>query len=530
MNITPIEKCRICGSRDLEKLFSLGDLYISTFVDKPGENIGKAPLTLIWCNNCSLVQLEHTAPQELMYSKKYWYRSGINRVIIDDLKEISEVSSKMVNLKENDIVLDIGANDGTLLGFYPENCVKVGCEPATNLIPELKKKCNICIDDFWGYEKYKEFLGERKAKIITAIGMFYDMDDPNQFIRDSARVLDKEGIFVAQLMTSKPMLEKNDLGNICHEHIEYYSYKSLKYLFETNGLEIFKVEENSINGGSYRLFARLYKEGSIDYPEDITKKSYFDFSERIEKNKSDCVAFVEKALKEGKKIYGYAASTKGNTILQYYGLDKKHIKGIAEVSKEKWGKHTVGTDIPIIDEETCRKEADYFFILPYAFKDSFIQKEKKWVEEGGKFIVPLPEFEIVEKTDSPKKEIVHEGARLAFIIKKHKPEGKKFFSDDKDYLQTGFMNLKKWETITPHIHKEIRREIDKTDEILYIISGKVRVNFYADKKKVDEAIIETGDLIVLLEGGHGFEFIEETDMIEIKQGPYLSFDADKERF
>ena len=394
MSIKEIDKCRICGSDKLTDLFSLGDLYISTFVKSKGDNIGNAPLDLVWCDNCTLVQLRHTAPQELMYSGHYWYRSGLNQIIINDLKEISEVSSKMVDLKDGEIVLDIGANDGTLLSFYPKNVVKVGCEPATNLIDEMKKRVDIPIADFWNYENYLKSVGEKKAKIITAIGMFYDMDDPNQFIRDAVKVLDNNGIFVAQLMTSKPMLEKNDIGNICHEHIEYYSYQSLKELFERNGLEIFKVEENSINGGSYRLFARHYKNGSINYNENITKESYLEFAERLKKNKEDCAKLIKQLISEGKKIYGYGASTKGNTILQYYGLGEKEISGIAEISEEKFGKFTVGSDIPIIKESEAKKDADYFLVLPYAFRDSFIKREEEWLKNGGKFIFALPSVEI----------------------------------------------------------------------------------------------------------------------------------------
>lgn len=535
MEVKPIEKCRLCGSTDFEKLFSLGDLYISTFVERPGENIGKAPLTLLWCNGCSLVQLEHTAPQELLYSGHYWYRSGLNKVIINDLKEISEIGAKMTSLRGGDLVLDIGANDGTLLSFYPKECIKVGCEPATNLTGELKKHADMCINDFWKYDRFEQMFGNKKAKIITAIGMFYDMEDPNQFIRDSAKALDKEGVFIAQLMTSKPMLEQNDLGNICHEHIEYYSYKSLKYLFERNGLEIFRVEENSINGGSYRLFARHYQKGSIEYQEDITKESYLQFAKRIEKNKEDFLKFVEKALKEGKKIYGYAASTKGNTILQYYGLNSNHIKGIAEISEEKLGKYTVGSNIPIISESKAKEDADFLIIFPYAFKDSFVQREREWLEKGGKFIVPLPQFEIIGSVKSTEekqdiKEIVYKGKRLALVVKKHELSGKKFVSSNEDYIQVGYMNLAKWEKIIPHFHKELVREINKTQEVLYIISGKVRVSFYIEKEKIEEVIIEGGDLIILLEGGHGFEFLEETNLIEIKQGPYLDVEKDKEKF
>jgi GDP-mannose 4,6-dehydratase len=398
-NYTARNSCRICGSEKLTPLFSLGNLCISTFVNNPEENIGIAPLELVWCEECTLVQLKHTAPQELMYSGHYWYRSGFNKVIMDDLKEISEVAMKEVFLKSGDIALDIGANDGTLLNFYPKNLTRVGCEPATNLTEELKDKCDIAINDFWTYENYVKKVGLKKAKIITAIGMFYDMEDPNQFIRDASKVLDEDGIFVAQLMTSKKMLEQNDVGNICHEHIEFYSYQSLKYLFENNGLEIFKVEENPINGGSYRLFARKYRSGSIDYPENLTKQDYLDFARRIDENKKKTLDLIKKLKEEGKKIYGYGASTKGNTILQYYGLGPEDIEGIAEISEEKFGKYTVGSKIPIINENESKEKADCFLVLPYAFRDSFLQKNKKWIEDGGKFIFVLPELETVSAKD-----------------------------------------------------------------------------------------------------------------------------------
>jgi GDP-mannose 4,6-dehydratase len=396
METHEVHKCRVCGSPHLTPLFSLGDLYLSTFVKDKYDHIGKAPLDMFWCENCSLVQLKHTAPQELMYSGHYWYRSGLNKVIIDDLKEIAKASSELVNLQPGDVVLDIGANDGTLLSFFPESIKTIGCEPATNLISELKQNAKVVIDDFWDFEKYKH-LFEKKAKVITAIGMFYDMDDPGKFIRDAVKALDENGVFIAQLMTSKPMLEKNDLGNICHEHLEYYSYESLKYLFEKNGLEIFKVEENSINGGSYRLFARHFKKGSVPYPENISKQDFIDLEKRIIKNKEDCLNLLKSLAKQGKKVYGYGASTKGNTILQYYGIPPELLKGIAEIHPEKIGKYTVGTNIPIINEDEAKEKADYLLVLPYAFKDNFINREKEWIKNGGSFIFCTPEVKIFDK-------------------------------------------------------------------------------------------------------------------------------------
>jgi len=395
MKYTTRKNCRVCGSEKLVRVFSLGNLYISTFVREKGENIGRAPLELVFCENCTLLQLKHTAPQELMYSRHYWYRSGINPVITEDLQEIAEVAQRMVPLQQGDIVLDIGTNDGTMLKFYPEHVIRVGCEPADNLIEEVRKVTSYVIHDFWSKEAWQKLMGNKKAKIVTAIGMFYDMEDPGKFIRDAANVLDEQGFFIAQLMCLRPMLEKNDLGNLCHEHLEYYSYKSLVELFERNGLEIFKVEENDINGGSYRIFARHLKTGSIPYPENISKKDYLAFYKRIQQNKRKCLDFIKKEVKRGKKVYAYGASTKGNTILQYYGLTNKMIAGAADKDAQKWGKYMVGTHIPIVSEEKARKEADYFLVLPWAFFEEFYKREKDWLKKGGKFILPIPKFRVI---------------------------------------------------------------------------------------------------------------------------------------
>ena len=242
-------KCRLCGSNKLHDAFSLGTQYVNDFV--PEERVGKgvkAPLDLIVCEKCTLIQLRHTAPQELLYSRYYWYRSGVTETMKKALRDLTEAIEKIIDLKDNDVVLDIGANDGTLLDSYKnKKLIRIGCEPANNLIDLLKQKTKHVMHDFWTYDSYKqhaEMWNVKKAKVITAIGMFYDLEEPNKFIADAANALEENGIFVAQLMCLGSMIEKNDLGNICHEHIEYYSLESLRYLFENNGLEIFKIEQN----------------------------------------------------------------------------------------------------------------------------------------------------------------------------------------------------------------------------------------------------------------------------------------------
>ena len=396
-----VNYCLLCKNKKIKKVFSLGNLFVSNFVNKNQINKGiKSPLTLMYCSNCTLLQLSHIAPQEIMYKRFYWYRSGVTKIMRRALKDIYYSSLKYIKLKKNDVVLDIGANDGTLLKYFGKNIKTIGCEPANNLIGKLKKNCDFVLNDFWSYKKLNNLINKNKLnkpKIITAIGMFYDLEDPNKFIRDSVLALDDKGIFIAQLMCLKSMIEKNDIGNICHEHIEFYTLKSLKYLFENNGLEIFKIEENDINGGSYRIFCRKFNKGSIPLPKENVLTSVKKFVKRANRNKRITMNFIKKQIKKEKKIFLYGASTKGNTILQYYKLNNKIIPFAAERSPEKWKKYTVGTGIKIISEKEARKlKPDYFFVTPWGFIKEFIKREHSWLKKGGKFIVPFPKFKLIK--------------------------------------------------------------------------------------------------------------------------------------
>jgi len=394
--VTEIARCRVCGSSVLEPVFSLGNLYVSDFVREPTAAGIKAPLDLVLCGTCTLLQLKHTAPQEILYARHYWYRSGVTETMRRALRDITENVERLVPLRDGDIVLDIGANDGTLLATYVNDTLRrVGCEPANNLVGLLREVTPHVIHGFWERAAFERMFPGEKARVITAIGMFYDMEDPNAFIADAATALADDGVFVAQLMCLRPMLEKNDVGNICHEHLEYYSLESLRQLFENNGLEIFELQENDVNGGSYRLFARRYRSGSMPLADRFTKQHYLDFFARVERSKDECVRFIKGEVAKGKKVYVYGASTKGNTILQYYGLTHEWIQGAAERSPEKWGRYTVGTLIPIVTEEEARKAADYFLILPWAFLNEFLRREQEWRAAGGQFIVPLPEFQVL---------------------------------------------------------------------------------------------------------------------------------------
>lgn len=368
-----ITACRICFNTNLIPIGSLGDIAISNFTTKPEEG-KKYPLELVYCEKCTLLQLSYTTPRDLLY-KNYWYQSHINPVIVNDLKEIA-------GLCKGTILIDIGGNDGTLLRNAQDVHIRINVDPS-NIYPEG--------DINWIREYWEDVNLPYEADTITAVACLYDLPDPNKFVKNVKKHLAKDGIFIVQLMTLAPMIENNDIGNICHEHLEYYSYKSLITLFEQNGLEVFSVDENNINGGSYRLFIQHYQKGSIKHIEkEFTANQLSQFFARIEKNKKDFLTFLQG---NRGKILGYGASTKGNTILQYYGLTRKDIPAIVDINPEKKGKFTAASLIPVIDR--IPSDTKYLWVLPWGFLDYFKKREKDFFSRGGSFIVSTPTFNIV---------------------------------------------------------------------------------------------------------------------------------------
>lgn len=419
--------CRLCGGSVLTEVLSLGEQRVSDFVKK--EDLGKGPkcpITLVRCSNCTLVQQLHTARQDFLYTRQYWYRSGVTETMRNSLAEVARVAEKEVGgLKADDVVLDIGSNDGTLLNYYHTG-VRVGVEPATNLATDENYRGLVLINDFWSIGAYMKKaeqkvgmadFGVKRAKIITALGMMYDMEDPNQFIADITKAIAPDGVFIAQLMCLKQMVDSKDVGNMCHEHLEFYSLEALEYLFSKHGLEIYKIEENSVNGGSYRLFVqhargpKLQHRDLYSYREKDTRlcqmESLLKFKEEIETIKLKIRKFIHTAvLIEGKTVWAYGASTKGNVLLQYWGLQNL-VEFAVDKSKEKVGLYTVAR-IPICDEEFFHKEKpDYALVLPYAFIDEFVSREEDWILGGGKFIVPLP-IPMLVGTGSEKKWVTKE--------------------------------------------------------------------------------------------------------------------------
>lgn len=404
----------------MSELFSLGELYVSDFL-APQETPRGVPveMKLIFNEEYGNVRLQEIAPQEIMYGK-YWYRSGLNNTMNEELRGIVQSICKYIKYKENDLWIDIACNDGTLLSHVPQGFIKVGIDPADDSYRnESSKVADLIIQDYFTASVFKRSrFGGEKAKVVTSIAMFYDLEDPVSFVKDVNEVLDADGLWVLQLSYTPLMLQQVAFDNICHEHVYYYALKDLSKVLALGGFEVVDVELNDVNGGSFRVYAMKkgankssfgtqpcrdvaqFRVASLlayeEAGEFMTKKSWGAFFDKITALKEDVRKFILQAKSEGKTVWGYGASTKGNTLLQYFGLDHTMIDGIAERSVHKYGLKTVGTNIPIYSEAEMRRVSpDYLLVLPWHFISEFRERERDYLLKGGKFIVPCPKFEII---------------------------------------------------------------------------------------------------------------------------------------
>lgn len=418
MHIKKRTTCRVCGSNSLTKVIDLGPQYLQGSFIKPGKEMPsqrKINCTLLRCNPqidenaCGLLQMEHSVPSEILYAA-YWYRSGTNATMRNHLKEIVETTTSMIQKKEGN-VLDIGCNDGTLFSYYPKGFKKFGCDPSD--VAQEVKDATVVQDVFPSAELIK-VMGDKKMDIITSIAMFYDLEDPVEFVKQIKRLLSPEGIWVFEMSYMPDMLELDSYDTICHEHLEFYSLAVLEKIVSMADMKIFKISFNEINGGSIRCYATHKESGLYNNKEhhremnelrqkefDLeldTDKPYVAFQYRIEKVKTELHNLLVDLKKEGKKIHIYGASTKGNTILQWCDITNMLVDYAAERNPDKYGASTLGTNIPIISEAESRAmNPDYYLVLPWHFKEEFLEREKEALEKGTGFIFPVPKVEVYKK-------------------------------------------------------------------------------------------------------------------------------------
>ena len=406
-----IIKCRACKSKELRKVFDLGSQKLSgVFRSENLDSIIEGPLTLTACSHCSLVQLLHSYPLDEMYNEGYGYRSGVTKYMQQHLNEIINFATSKVALQKGDHVLDIGSNDGTLLNCYPgENYVRVGIDPVAKKYLDLYPKGSKVITDFFDKDKYFS-VTPHKAKIVTSISMFYDLEDPLAFAQDISNILHPDGVWVFEQSYLPAMLRQNSYDTICHEHLEYYSLSAIEKILERAGLKIIDVSQNEVNGGSVRLAAAHANSTLVSNisPETVwlliqeknhnihSEQCFSDFQNNVEKQKTDLVTLLTELKKAGKMVIGYGASTKGNVILQYCNIGTNLLPYIGDITPFKDGAYTPGSKIPIVSIEKAKAmKPDYFLVLPWAFRNDIISREKETLGSGVKLIFPLPFVEIV---------------------------------------------------------------------------------------------------------------------------------------
>ena len=411
-----IEGCRVCENQQLDLILDLGNLALTGIFPKTkSEDVPTGPLTLVKCretttnDSCGLVQLKETYNPDLMYGQNYGYRSGLNTSMVNHLQNKVKKILDHVTLNPDDVIVDIGSNDSTLLQAYPkEQTALVGFDPTGEKFKKYYPNHITLFTDFFSSETFKIKFENKKAKVITSIAMFYDLEDPIGFVQEVYDILSEDGIWVFEQSYLPYMLEANSFDTICHEHQEYYRLKQIQWMIKKVGFKIIDMEFNQVNGGSFSV--TVAKLGSL-LPEtpDVAKllrdeesnglstnEPYDAFRNQVFKWKSSMRQLLNKIHNENGLVLGYGASTKGNVLLQFTGITPKDIPYIGEVNTDKFGCYTPGTLIPIISEEEARKmDPDYFFIFPWHFKDFILKKEKSNSNEKVSLLFPLPSIEIV---------------------------------------------------------------------------------------------------------------------------------------
>lgn len=405
-----LERCRVSKSDNLISVLHLGHQELTGVFPKSREEpVTRGPLELVWCPDSGLLQLGHSFDPGEMYGENYGYRSGLNQSMVRHLTTKIQNLEKYAGLKPGDTVLDIGSNDATSLKAYQTGGLKrIGIDPTGAKFREYYPDDIALVPDFFSAENFRKASSEQ-ARIVTSIAMFYDLDDPIAFARDIASVLARDGVWHFEQSYMPAMLRTVSYDTICHEHLEYYSLGVVQKILEAADMKLIDVQMNAINGGSFAVTAALKSSplktnhavvdwllGQEDRMGLNTVRPFREFEDRVFRHKADLVRLLKALAADGKKVFGYGASTKGNVTLQFCGITEAELPLIAEVNPEKFGRFTPGTRIPIVSEAEARAmEPDYFLVLPWHFKENILQREQEFIARGGKFIFPFPEIEII---------------------------------------------------------------------------------------------------------------------------------------
>lgn len=406
--MTSITACRVCRSDRLAEILDFGDLVLTgVFPASRDEHVSSGRVRLLLCQECGLVQLGDTFPPNEMYGDNYGYRSGLNASMVAHLERIAHRLESRVGLQPGDRVLDIGANDGTLLRSYATpGLVRVGIDPTIAKFREYYPDDIAAVDDFFSAAAYEK-VADGPARIVTSIAMFYDLDDPVAFARDIGSVLTDDGVWYFEQSYMPWMLRSGAYDTICHEHLEYYSLTTIKRILDDAGLYLLDAATNAVNGGSISVVAgREPGAGPSVYAQWLLEteagdrvhspESWVEFRQKVRTRQKDLHSLLTRLVDSGATVMALGASTKGNVLVMTTPVTESLVSKVGDVNPYKFGRFLPGSGIPIVSQdEVLAEQPDYLLILPWHFRETFMSSLAPYLAGGGRLIFPLPDLEVV---------------------------------------------------------------------------------------------------------------------------------------
>lgn len=399
----------MCKSGKIHKFLSLGPTPLAnSFLTKEGLRKKEAyyPLDVYFCRNCCLVQLADVVPPETLF-REYVYFSGISSDFVEHCRSLVKKVSEKFRLGPDSLVIDIGGNDGTLLKQF-RGVRTLNVEPASNVAETAEKEGIETVNEFWNRKtalKIRDVYGT--ASMIIGTNVFAHNDDLDSFMEGVTATLAEDGVFIIEVPYLMDLLDNTEFDTIYHEHLSYFSLMPLEHIFKRFGMKIFDVERLKIHGGSIRVYAS--KNVSVRAGTSVgsliamerkmgmdSLDTYLDFSVKVDVMKKNLVRFLRKLKFDGKRVVGYGAAAKGNTLLNYCKIGTDLLDYIVDKSPHKQGMYTPGMHIPVFGPEKLMEDhPDYVLILPWNFSDEIMKQEKRYAKSGGKFILPIPEIKVI---------------------------------------------------------------------------------------------------------------------------------------
>lgn len=404
--------CRICENSRLRPFLSLGPTPLAnSFLRSPEEFHYELsfPLDVYFCTNCSLVQILDVIHPEALF-RNYIYVSGTSETIATHNFQYARTIVDLMHLRKDDLVVEVGSNDGSLLQcFRPHGVRTLGIEPATNIAELCAAKGIETLNQFFRFSIAQDVRGSHgPAKVVIGNNVLAHIDDTRDFIRGCKELLAEDGLVVIEVPYLRDLIDHLEYDTIYHEHLCYFSVTTLMHLCEAVGLSIVRVDHVPVHGGSLRIYA-AHRERSLAHSGEVLVMAeeerrggltefacYERFAADVRHNRLAILDLLETFKREGKTVAGYGAPAKGNTLLNYCGIDTRLLPYTVDKNPLKIGLYTPGMHIPVLPASTLLEDQpDYVLILAWNFADEIMRQQWEYRERGGRFVIPIPEPKVV---------------------------------------------------------------------------------------------------------------------------------------